>query len=1109
MIALTLSLLILTLGSRSYAQTYAYSINNGAWSNAATWNTNPVNGLQAVISGGNTVTFGAGDSYTGNASWWAGLGVGSGPEYGVPGAGTLNITGGTLTSGAMWAGHGGTGTINLSGGTLNIGGQHMLYGWNYSSSLNVSGGTLNMTGSGNIFRFGHTAQSYMNVTSNGVANLSGGGIDLMSNSQINVNGGTLNLTNTTQANSIVNFTAGSQMVVQGGGTLNMQAGTQTINASEAFWLGFGGTTGTLNLSGGTWQQNSYMRLGVFANGNGIINQTGGTFEMANDFEAWGSSPSAYNLRGGTFRTTANGVQINSYSGGSMTFNITGSSGNVSMDTPYDFTAPNSSVFNNAAATLTKTGGGKLTVAGTLDVRNGALSMQTGTLETTTATFIGTEGGTASGTMSGGTLKTGYQGGANFSVGRNGGTGTFTQSGGTNDVGSSANVVIGWNSGSIGTYTLNGGSYSAVTNNTYIGLGGGTGTVNINGGTFAAYNLLVGGNGAASGTLNLNGGALSLANRDGFYVDSNGTLNLNSGGSLPSANIWLGSGGKLNFNGGTGNATLNILAGGGAGGTVDVKGQTLAAGSWENLVARGAGAVLKNSSTNGATIANGNTIWIWDGATNLTIDTTGALQIDSRITSSGQATPTGIIKTGTNTLTLTGPNEYTGATAVNAGTLLLVNGNGLGSTGAGTTVASGAQLRLNATNTGFTIGNEALSISGQGVTTGGALRNAAGNNTYQGKITLAADATIGAASSTTLTLDVASGNAIEAANRNLTIDGGGTTVVNDAISLGTGGFTKIGSGTTTLAAANSYSGATTISQGRITLSGAGRLGSGAISVADAHTGTLEFAVTGTNTMANAISGNGALLSSSGVTELNGAVNSTGGLTVNTSTVRVGSSGSVTTAATINHGGTLEVAGTAGNVQLNSGGTLKGSGTVSALSIASGGTLAPGNSPGSLTASSATWNGGGTYAWEINNFLGSAGSNWDFLNVTGALAINASYGNKFVIDVISLLASSNTSGAASNFDAFSNYTFAIATAAGGVTGFDASSFDIRTSQFSNLMNPAGTSAGGSWNITQNGSSINLNYAAATAIPEPNSAALTLIGLGVVALRRRHAIGRSLLG
>jgi hypothetical protein len=60
----------------------------------------------------------------------------------------------------------------------------------------------------------------------------------------------------------------------------MQAGTQTINTAEGFWLGYGGTTGTLNISGGTWQQNTYMRLGVFASGNGIINQTGGTFEMA-------------------------------------------------------------------------------------------------------------------------------------------------------------------------------------------------------------------------------------------------------------------------------------------------------------------------------------------------------------------------------------------------------------------------------------------------------------------------------------------------------------------------------------------------------------------------------------------------------------------------------------------------------------------------------------------------------------------------------------------------------------------------------------------------------------------------------------------------------------
>ena len=917
-IVLTLFSLFLVLGNQAYPQ--SYSTNNGAWSSAATWNTPPVNGLSAVVTGGNTVTFGSGDSYTGSSAWWNGLGVGGGSEYGPAGAGTLNITGGTLTTGGMWAGHGGTGTINLSGGTLNIGGQHMLYGWNTGSYLNVSGGTLNMTGSGSVFRFGNSGQSFMNITTNGVANLSGSGIDLLASSQINVNGGTLNLTNTTQANSIVNVTAGSQMLVNNGGSVNLLAGTQTIGVNEGFYLGHGGSTGTLNISGGTWQQNTYLRMGIFASGNGIINQTGGTFEMGGAFEAWGSSPSAYNLSGGTFRTTANGVAINSYSGGAMTFNITGSSGNVTMDTPYDFTAPNTSVFNNAAATLTKTGDGKLTVAGQLDIRNGALAMQTGTLETSTATFIGTDGGTASATMSGGTLKTGYLGGANFSVGRNGGTGTFTQSGGSNEVGSLANVIIGWNSGSTGTYTLNGGSYSAITNNTYIGLAGGTGTVNVNGGSFAAYNLIVGGNGAASGTLNLNGGTLSLANADGFYVNSNGTLNLNSGGSLPAANLALGDGGKLNFNGGTGNASLNIFAGGGAGATVELNGKTLGVDTWANLIASGTGAVLKNSSATTASIANGNTIWIWDAGQNLTIDANaGALVIGSRITSSGQTTQTGIIKTGGGTLTLASEqNDYTGVTTITHGVVRISASNALGSTDGGTVVESGAQLRLFKSAAGASsFGNgEALTISGNGGSATGALRSGVTGeiNTYQGKVTLAANATINAGGGTGLILDVASGDGVNLGSNTLTFVGAGTHAVNDGI-VGTGGLIKEGAGTTTLAAANAYSGATTVNLG---------------------------------------------------------------------TLKVASGGSISSSSTtVNTGGTFDVGGTAGSVQVNSGGLLKGSGSVGSFTLASGGTLTPGNSPGTLTAASATILGGSTYNWEISALSGTAGTTWDLFSVTGLL------------------------------------------------------------------------------------------------------------------------------
>ena len=132
------------------------------------------------------------------------------------------------------------------------------------------------------------------------------------------------------------------------------------------------------------------------------------------------------------------------------------------------------------------------------------------------------------------------------------------------------------------------------------------------------------------------------------------------------------------------------------------------------------------------------------------------------------------------------------------------------------MATGAQVRLVATNSGFTVGAEALTLSGQGVTTGGALRNAAGDNTWQGNITLATNATIGAASGTSLTIDVSSGNAITAANFNLTFDGAGTNRVLDAISLGSGGLTKIGSGTTILEASNNFTGATAVTAGVLNL-----------------------------------------------------------------------------------------------------------------------------------------------------------------------------------------------------------------------------------------------------------------------------------------------------
>jgi autotransporter-associated beta strand protein len=200
--------------------------------------------------------------------------------------------------------------------------------------------------------------------------------------------------------------------------------------------------------------------------------------------------------------------------------------------------------------------------------------------------------------------------------------------------------------------------------------------------------------------------------------------------------------------------------------------------------------------------------------------------------------------------------------------------------------------------------------------------------------------------------------------------------------------------------------------------------------------------------------------------------------------------------VNSGANL---GSSSSLRVNSGGRLKGSGTVGALTVASGGRLAVGNSPGTMTASSSTWQGGGILEWELNNFLGSAGTNWDFLNVSGLLDITATSGNRFIIEVISLLSDNATDGALAGFNTSADYDFLIATAAGGITNFNVDDFTIVTSRFANATG-SGSSGDNLWSLSTQGNNLYLSYSGATAIPEPSSVALTLIGLGVLALRRR---------
>ena len=85
----------------------------------------------------------------------------------------------------------------------------------------------------------------------------------------------------------------------------------------------------------------------------------------------------------------------------------------------------------------------------------------------------------------------------------------------------------------------------------------------------------------------------------------------------------------------------------------------------------------------------------------------------------------LTKAGTGTWILTGANTYTTATSITAGVLNARNATALGTTAGGVTVSSGAALELQG---GITIGAEALSITGTGVSSNGALRNISGTNT---------------------------------------------------------------------------------------------------------------------------------------------------------------------------------------------------------------------------------------------------------------------------------------------------------------------------------------------------------------------------------------------
>ena len=192
----------------------------------------------------------------------------------------------------------------------------------------------------------------------------------------------------------------------------------------------------------------------------------------------------------------------------------------------------------------------------------------------------------------------------------------------------------------------------------------------------------------------------------------------------------------------------------------------------------------------------------------------------------------LAKTGTNDLTFSAANTYSGATTISAGSINIQNALALGGTAGSTTVSSGAALQL---QNNITVAGEALSLSGSGVNNDGALRNISGTNTYAGVVTLGSSSRINSdAGLLTLSTGTITGSGF-----GLSVGGVGDTTISSIIGTGTGSLTKDGAGTLTLTAANTYTGATTVTAGELNIQNSLALGGTSAGTTVAAGGALQL------------------------------------------------------------------------------------------------------------------------------------------------------------------------------------------------------------------------------------------------------------------------------
>ncbi|MFM1903783.1 MAG: hypothetical protein RLZZ440_1683, partial [Planctomycetota bacterium] len=568
-------------------------------------------GAGAIAGTGTLTKAGAGTATINTANTYTGATVISG--------GTLAIStiGNVGQASNLGAGSAGTGSLVFNGGTLSYTGVAVTTDRGYS----VTGGDSVFDVQADVTMSGGVASSAGNFEKSGAATLAlTGASNQLSSGLFQVTNGTLALTGAGPAvDSQVNRAGGDMFIGTNpdyGANLNVSNATLNVGG----WLvvgrgdGFLGNTSTMTLTNASVSSSSGFSMG-YDNGvagylaNQVATVTDSTLSSNGDtnIAESGGATASLTLSGTSVMTSKNRTYIGRYPFSTGTLTVEGDS---------SFTTGGwLGVGGEGTGTLIVRDNATFTANGDFNVADiaagiGTFEMSGNAVVSGTRTYVGKGvGSVGTVTINGGT----FTGGNTdvFQIGQNG-TGTWNQVGGTTNA--SGWVSIGRVVGGLGTLTVDGGSFNQTT---------------------ADRQLLVGEEG--TGTLTINGGEVNAAGIGGVAVGwlatGYGTVNLN-GGTLTARRVQAGTTGgvsEFNFNGG----------------------------------------VLKaGENANGAAFMTGlGTVMVQAGGA--AIDSNGQdITIAQALTDGGGG---GLTKLGEGVLTLSGANSYTGPTTVSAGGLAVDTG----------------------------------------------------------------------------------------------------------------------------------------------------------------------------------------------------------------------------------------------------------------------------------------------------------------------------------------------------------------------------------------------------------------------------------------------------